>query len=436
MSTHTPSDDVHAWPRAFQQDLDPAFLWLGRPHREVFEALGGAVMRGRPLLLLTGEAGTGKTMLAAAVAARLAEIGVVVGRVTYPSRDREDFWSAMLGAFGLPAGVGNPDAAVAHVARYVAGAARTSTRLLLVVDEAQALARDVLGEVLRAGDIAGNEEAGHPLSILLVGEAALDVTLAEPAQAGLAQRIALRRRLPALQDDEVAAYVRHRLRCVGAPPDVFTPDALAAIATLSRGLPRLVNTVCARAVAAGGVVDASVVERCARELTWLCDDRTRPAAPNAASPGSVMRGRRWRRRGAAAAALAGAGALALAAAGTGHRVTASWPADPGRPAASVSVGPEPARVLPVAGRLPPAPALSDGPKPGPPTLDGPAEPLPSPAGTREPAGARTTPPPAQAAPAPGAGRDGAGRPAGVQRESSDPGAIIDWLLEHRAAVRP
>ena len=332
--------------RAFQVNRDPRFLWLDEPYRDAFEALYRAVRQGCPLGVLTGGVGAGKTMLADAVSARLVEDGVVVGRLGYPSRDADDFWNAIADAFGLRVDGDGRDAVRTRFAELVQRAARTSTRVLLVIDEAQALTSAVLTEVLHAGDAARDAGAPNVLTVFLVGEDELDPTLARPELAALAVRIAVRRRLPALREREVAGYIRHRLACVGAPPDVFTPDALTATAVLSRGLPRLINMVCARAAARGHIVDAAIVERCAREMTWLADRRAHRARPAATSREVVVTGRRSRRRRVVVAALASAGVFVLAETtgedgpGPSHRAGAA------APAAAVASRDEPARATP------------------------------------------------------------------------------------------
>jgi general secretion pathway protein A len=322
------------WPSAFPVDRDPKFLWLGDAHGEAFEAVYAAVVGRRALVLLTGEAGTGKTMLAEAMAARLADDGMMVGRLPYPSRDVDDFWTAVAGAFGLVSDGRSLEAALRRFARHVEQAARSSIRMLLVVDEAQALTSAVLMEVSRACDLARDAGAPGVLTVLLVGHDELDATLATPVHAVLAAQVAVRCRLAALPERAVAAYIQHRLRCVGAPPDVFTPDALTAIGSLSRGLPRLINTVCARATANGRVVDAALVQRCGSELAWVPDGARQPARP-AAAPDLVGRRRQRRRRGVVTAALVATGLLALAASNPEHRAATS-PPEGAAPAAPVT----------------------------------------------------------------------------------------------------
>jgi type II secretory pathway predicted ATPase ExeA len=433
-----------AWSHAFRMECDQRFLWLGRPHREALEALYGAVVRGAPCAVLTGDVGAGKSMLADAVAARLTEAGVVVRRLAYPSRNVGDFWDAIVGAFGLPAGGEGLDAARRAFTRHVQQAA-TAPRRLLVIDEAQVLSGEVLTEVLHLHEVGREARVSNALPVFLVGEDELEATLAQPAYAALASRIAVRCRLPALQEDEVASYVRHRLACVDAPTDLFTPEALTEIAMLSRGLPRLINTVCARA-AGGGGVDATSVERCGRELAWLCDDAG-PASPAAAALDAVLRHKRRHRCRIIVAVLTGVAIATAAVTIADYRLAASR-----RPvAAGLGTDETPvaqrARLAPVGEPPRPGPDVQDDLEPPPPARREPGDRPPTPARAPSRPAVRTMPPgesgrsaagsgsvksSERALPNPGTARDTAARAPHGAPEEPDPSAIIEWLLTHRA----
>jgi general secretion pathway protein A len=308
---------------AFALNHDQKFLWLGAPHRAVFEALYAAVLRGCALAVLTGEVGAGKTMLTDAMAARLAAGGAVVGRLVYPSREPDDLWSAIVDAFGLVTDSGGRDAALACFIDLVQRVAQSSRHVLLVIDEAQVLTSDVLAELGRLCD-AVRDAAPNMVTVLLVGEDTLESTLATPALADLTARIGMQRRIAALGELDVASYVTHRLACAEAAPDVFTLDGLKTIAALSRGIPRLINTLCARAVVTGGIVDATMVERCARDVVWHATHGRRHTSRDGTSLRSALS--RTRAVGLAlvvAALLAGADVVALALTRGGARPVAS-----------------------------------------------------------------------------------------------------------------
>ena len=415
---------------AFQANRDRRFLWLGARYRDAFDSLRDAIVRGRSLVILTGEVGSGKTMLADAVTARLVASGmrIMVGWIAHPSRDGDDFWTAMVSAFGLRPETDTRDAVCTRFAELLHQVDRLSTRVLLVVDEAQALPSEVLTEIAHALDAAGDVGASSALTVVLVGEEELDGTLAARSHAGLARRVELRLRLPRLGEDEVRSYLRHRLACVQAPDDVFTPAAVAAIARLSCGIPRLINALCARATARGGVVDATAVERCGREMFWLSHPGRHRAGARVQPRNSVVTARRSRRRRLMLAMLAAAAVLALTSATSDD--APPWltrrsapPADAPPPAELTSPAPDPALVTstsdgtqrtlsPLTGGrgsadTDPPPALRRAPRA---RTGVPPRPSGSPA-------ARATTPPAAAAPAPD--------------DAPDPGAIIDWLLRER-----
>jgi type II secretory pathway predicted ATPase ExeA len=365
--------------------------WLSDAHRQTFEALHDVVVRGGPLAIVTGDVGVGKTMLVEALAARLGAEGVIVGRLSYPSRDPDDFWTGVAAAFQLAGDTQTRQGARLAFARRIRQAAQAGVPVVLVVDEAQALGPEVLDEALAACDIAGEAGASRRFTVLLVGQGELDrlIAAAELATAP-ADRIAIRRRLRPLTPPEVSSYIQERFACIHGAPRVFTPDAVARIAVLSRGLPRLIDTICGEAIAGPRIVDAALVQRSAHGLGFIGDNTVVPdrrAPLDASTPGHR---RRWRE--IILVALAGPALLALAAT-MGGRAAAPPP-------------PAPAAATPVvtsAGASRPALSAAVPQAPRPPISD---------AETLDHRG--------------GGSADTAG-------DSVDLGAIIDWLLQHGRA---
>jgi type II secretory pathway predicted ATPase ExeA len=137
------------------------------------------------------------------------------------------------------------DAALTCFVSLVQQAARTSTRILLVIDEAHVLTSAALGEVVRAC-AARAAGALNVLTVLLVGKTSWSGRWPQPELAALAARTARPGRLTALGDRDVASYIRHRLLSVGAPTNAFTAGAVTAIASLSRGTTTRENPTPAR----------------------------------------------------------------------------------------------------------------------------------------------------------------------------------------------
>jgi type II secretory pathway predicted ATPase ExeA len=114
--------------------------------------------------------------------------------------------------------------------------------VVLIVDEAQNLGRDALEQLRMLSNI--NAEADHLLQLILVGQPELRQMLASDSLRQFVQRISIDYHLKPLDREDTAYYVRHRLLTAGGTPDIFDDAALGAVHYFSRGLPRLVNSLC------------------------------------------------------------------------------------------------------------------------------------------------------------------------------------------------
>src|ERR1019366_8598628 len=123
---------------------------------------------------------------------------------------------------------------------------RGGRRVVLVVDEAQNLAPDVLEQVRLLTNL--ETETQKLLQIILIGQPELRKLLAREDLRQIAQRITARFHLDPLSREETSAYVRHRLRVAGATTDIFTRAALREIYRVTGGVPRVINIVCDRAL--------------------------------------------------------------------------------------------------------------------------------------------------------------------------------------------
>ena len=228
------------------------------------------------IALLTGDAGTGKTSLAQRLIAMLGPAGISVGRVSSPGQAPSDFFEAVLSAYGVRRPVHDKDTFAACIRDVLARAAARGDKVLLVVDEAQGLGHELLREV---GDLSALAAAsGHPLVILLVGETRLTAALQDDRHAALRERIIARCAVPPLGPDEVGAYVRHYLDAAGAVTEVFSPEAIRTIASLSRGAPGAINIIGDRALLVGRArrarpITEAIVSDCGRS----------PGSPSAAA---------------------------------------------------------------------------------------------------------------------------------------------------------
>ena len=198
--------------------------------------------------LLTGEVGSGKTLLVRRLLGTLGD-DVKVGLIANTNRHFGKLLQWVSLAFELNYR-GKDDAELYEqftdylVAQYAAG-----KRVLLIVDEAQNLDPLMLEELRVLSNI--NADKHLVLQTLLVGQPELRDTLKRPDLRQFAQRISVDYHLPALTLQETCGYVRHRLGIAGGDPKLFEEGAIALVHEASGGVPRLVNQLCDTALVYG-----------------------------------------------------------------------------------------------------------------------------------------------------------------------------------------
>jgi type II secretory pathway predicted ATPase ExeA len=234
----------------FEPPVDPSSLWLGEQQKAALATLQAAVLQAVDLLILTGEAGTGKTVLANALVDGLRREGMIIGALPCPRPEPFDLLLGVANAYALAAGVGDGEAVLVRFAAFLRDAQEKRRKVLLVIDEAQNLARGLFREIQHLADIGKRlaPESVNPLSILLVGRPQLISMLQEPDNADLLRRVNIRFRLAPLSKEEVGDYIRWRLEAAGIERRLFTPGAIQQAWALSGGIPRLIDGVCGRAV--------------------------------------------------------------------------------------------------------------------------------------------------------------------------------------------
>ncbi len=225
------------------------FMFLSQQHRTALALLTYSLHNRAMFCVVCGDIGTGKTTLLRYLLSRH-EPHLAVGMITSTTGTFAELLQWMLTEFGLDYRgldkIGMQQALIAYLKRLET----QSKRALLVIDEAQALAPDVLEELR----LFSNVNAGRTmlLQTILVGQLSLRDTLRRPELRQLMQRVAVDYLLTPLDKDQTKAYIEHRLD-LAAPgrQDLFTSEACAAIYAASGGIPRVINLLCDTALAYG-----------------------------------------------------------------------------------------------------------------------------------------------------------------------------------------
>ena len=219
---------------------DTSFTYLVQYHQEALNTLLLALNEGEGFVKISGEVGTGKTLLCRRLLQTLND-GWVTAYLPNPNFDANTLFLALAEELGVK------DAAeldqyhlIRRINHTLLGHARAKKRVVVCIDEAQAMPIETL-EALRLLSNLETEKR-KLLQIVLFGQPELDDKLHRPEVRQLQQRIAFHYRLGCLMKSEIGNYVAHRLRVAGYLGEgLFSPAALRALHRASGGTPRLIN---------------------------------------------------------------------------------------------------------------------------------------------------------------------------------------------------
>jgi general secretion pathway protein A len=273
--------------KPFNPTPDPRFLYLTSAHREALAQLEYGVKERRGFIVLTGEVGTGKTTLLRTLLDRL-ESTTECAFVFNSMMPFDEILAYIVEDFGI-VGAGDSRARrLVALNHFLTERVRRGLNTVLIIDEAQNLDIAALEQVRLLSNFETTNE--KLLQILLVGQPELKAKLALPELRQLKQRIGLRCSIHPLSPAGTAEYIHHRLATAGqvdpgdpagAPPQIFTRDAVERICAYSAGIPRVVNVVCDHCLLVGyadqkRVIDARVVEEA---IDYLEEREPRAVAP-------------------------------------------------------------------------------------------------------------------------------------------------------------
>jgi type II secretory pathway predicted ATPase ExeA len=250
--------------KPFSQSTDPKFFYHGASHERCAQDVLAAIRGRTGVALLTGEPGMGKTTLCRAIIGEI-DRRTLTSLILEPVPTIDDLLTTVLVDFGV---ISREDLArTPAVTREVL--ARTLVSFLeslvplqasavVIIDEAQDLPVAMLEQL---GVLAAGEPESRALQIVLVGQPVLSAVLQRERLRQLHDGVSARADLGPLARDEIAGYVMHRLSVAGSHSRVdFSDAAFARIHDVSKGVPRIVNLLCDRALSRGYQLSASVID--------------------------------------------------------------------------------------------------------------------------------------------------------------------------------
>ncbi|MBT9519973.1 MAG: AAA family ATPase [Dechloromonas sp.] len=219
---------------------DTSYTVITRSHQEALNTLLVALNSGEGFIKITGEVGTGKTLLCRRLLQALPE-GSVSAYLPNPYLAPRTLQLALAEELGLAVSADSDDYHLLQsINRALLDHAAADRQVVVCIDEAQAMPLETLESLRLLSNL--ETEKRKLLQIVLFGQPELDRKLAEPSVRQLLQRIAFHYRIGGLAREEVANYLAHRLRVAGyRGEDVFGPRAVRSLHKASRGTPRLLN---------------------------------------------------------------------------------------------------------------------------------------------------------------------------------------------------
>jgi type II secretory pathway predicted ATPase ExeA len=230
--------------KPFGKTPNPDYLYESPQHREALARLEYAVDE-KDLALLTGDIGSGKTTLSRALIDRIGELRPVILLIN-PRLSPSQLLRSIASGLGLtPKHYRNE--LLDQIQTKLVELYEEEREPVLIIDEAQLIpTRATFDEIRLLTNFQLDEQ--NLLSVILIGQPELEKRLSHKAYAALAQRIGMRFALGPLDEEETRAYVDHRIRVAGGNRNPFTDEAIHRIHELSRGVPRVINTICTTAL--------------------------------------------------------------------------------------------------------------------------------------------------------------------------------------------
>lgn len=233
--------------KPFTLTPNPRFLFLSKNHKEAFAHLLYGINNHYGFIEMTGEVGTGKTTVLRTLLGQLQDDSYRTALIFSPCQTGVELLRSINTEFGLDSTSEYANELLAELNRFLLSETAAGRTVVLVIDEAQNLEPDVLEQIRLISNL--ETENDKLIQIVLSGQPELEVLLGRSDLRQLNQRIAVRYKLRSLSMDETRSYIRQRMEVAGETGGVsFSRAAVTLIYLCTRGVPRMINILCDRAL--------------------------------------------------------------------------------------------------------------------------------------------------------------------------------------------
>ncbi|MBL7004991.1 MAG: AAA family ATPase [Gammaproteobacteria bacterium] len=236
-------------------------FYASNGHQKAYSYLEFGIGKREGFIVITGDVGAGKTTLIEHLLANIEDENLITARLSASQFSSSEILTIVADSLG----VGNIEDSKAHVSlainQYLKECAEKGKHILIIVDEAQNIPLDSLEELRMITNY--HHKGITPVQIFLLGQPEFRDTLNSHNLEQLRQRVVARYHLGPLNEDEVGEYINYRLDIVRVdqlPQSIFNSEVFPAIYKFSGGIPRIINTICDRALISAYLEDQSHID--------------------------------------------------------------------------------------------------------------------------------------------------------------------------------
>jgi len=246
--------------KPFRLSPDPRFFFSSRGHKRALAYMRYGIKQGEGFIIITGDVGTGKTLLVSTLFQLLAKENVIGTHIVTTQMQADDLLRMVASGYGIPFERATKAALLRNLESYFRACAQEGKRVLLVVDECQGLPRKAIEELRMLSNF---QMKGRPLvQSFLLGQREFRATMRSEGFEQLRQRVIAAYHLKPLDAAETHGYIEHRLRLAGWRDDpTFSKDIFAGIYEFTDGVPRRINTLMDRLLLYGYLEEIHEINR-------------------------------------------------------------------------------------------------------------------------------------------------------------------------------